>query len=75
MEQVHLSSIRSERKRSESLKVNTYFTFGKKKKKDSCMNFCPLKFYICDTWVIADDLENRNTQGADLTCLEEVAIM
>lgn len=39
------------------------------------MNFCPVKFYLCDTWVIADDLENRNTQGADLTCLEEVAIM
>lgn len=39
------------------------------------MNFCPIKFYLGDTWVIADDLEHRNNWGADFTCLEEVDIL
>lgn len=43
MEDVHLCSLRSERKMSESLKVCTFFTF---EKNDSCMNFCPIKSYL-----------------------------
>lgn len=56
---------------SESLKVCTFFTF---EENDSCMNFCPIKFYLCDTRVIAGDSENRHSWG-DLTCLEEVDVI